>query len=83
MPLTPTQSRKIFEKELLGRPATADELWIAIQLLADDYVPRCKNHMDPVLDYLDTARQVLDSLSDPKSVPLEEIKRQFRELSDG
>lgn len=76
--LTPVQKKRIaFEKELKDKPATTEELWIALQCLADDYVS-ARDHMDPCLDYLQSARKLLDSINNPgELIPFEEIQRKM------
>jgi hypothetical protein len=75
---TPVMKARIaFEKELETQPATIEELWIALQCLADDYVP-CKNLMDPCLDYLISARKLVRAINNPgKLIPWEEVKRRI------
>jgi hypothetical protein len=73
-----TKKRKAFKKQLEKKPATAQELWLAIQLLSDDWIGR-SDPMDPVLDYLESAREIINRIKNPgKFMPLDDVIRKYK-----
>lgn len=73
--------RKRFRKELETKPATTEELWFALLLIADDYTS-ASDPEEPGLDYVFAAREVLMSVDDPKTISFEEVQRRQRLLEE-
>lgn len=60
------------ERALKDQPATTEELWLALQLIEDDY--------SMVLFYVMQARKLLDDIAHPgELISLDEVKRQLKE----
>lgn len=68
---------KKLEKELIEKPATVDELWIAIQLMSDD-IPSRSPYL-AAMDYVWQARELIKRLDNPgKIIPFEEVLKKYK-----
>lgn len=68
---------KKFEKELIEKPATVDELWLAVSLMSDEMSSR--NARMVALDYVWQARELTRRLSNPgELIPFEEVLKKYK-----
>lgn len=66
---------KQFEQELKLRPASPDELWLALHLMTDAYTSYDSNHLAPY--FVKQARAVMDSMDGP-TIPFEEVLKKHK-----